>query len=184
VTSSERVPPGGIEPMRTGSEVVANSSFTVPCHSRSLLLVIGTTTAIFSRPVSRAASSRESPPQMPSSCPRATLVELVNSGGPSRGTASVNGVPASSAHTRTCVSPRSDDAARGTANARTNANSATRERSIEGRALYAPMPLRSPAPLPGRGASGYSRCAMAANSCLRAATAPSSPGKVKLAESR
>jgi hypothetical protein len=184
VSSSERVRPGGIEPMRTGTEVEPSASVTLPCHSRSLLLVMGTTTATFSRPASLAASSRERPPQMPSSRPRATRVELVNSGRPSRGTASVNGVPASSAHTKTCVSPRSDDAARGTANAKTYANSATRERSIEGSALYAPMPLRSPAPLPGSGASGYSRCAMAANSCLRAATAPSSPGKVKLAESR
>jgi hypothetical protein len=157
---------------------------TVPCHSRALRLVMGTTTATPSGPASRAASSRERPPQMPSSRPRARRVELVNSGGPSRGTARVNGVPASSSHTRTCVSPRSDDAVRGTANASTNANSATRDRSIEGSGLYAPMPLRKPAPLPGSGASGYSRCAMAANSCLRAATAPSSPGKVKLAESR
>lgn len=49
---------------------------------------------------------------------------------------------------------------------------------------YLPPTLRSRMPLPGTGASGYSRWAMAANSCLRAATAPSSPGKVKAAASR
>jgi hypothetical protein len=136
VSLSERVWPGGIDPMRTGSEVEPSSSFTLPCHPKSLLLVMGTTTATLPRPASRVARSRERLPQMPSWRPRAMRAELVRCGRPSWGTAIVNGVPASSAQTRIWVSPRREERARGTRNTPTNAKSATRERSMAGRSTF------------------------------------------------
>jgi hypothetical protein len=152
VSLSERVRPGGIDPMRTGSDLEPSSSFTLPCHLKSLLLVMGTTTATFPRPASRAARSRERPPQMLSSCPRAMRTELVRSGRPSWGRARVNGVPASSAQTSMWVSPRRDERARGTRNAPTNTKSATRERSIAGSVISPPRRsaarCRCPAPEP------------------------------------
>jgi hypothetical protein len=118
--------------MSTGIEVLPSTSFTVPRHRKLVLFSIGRTIAIRVGLNTLAAMFSVKPPHNVADCPLTSRDEVATNGGPCEGIETLKGVFASCWHVNTCVNPRRLDMLIGINNAPSKANSARRDRSMEG----------------------------------------------------